>query len=70
MMTPARSGFQKGARPICMFCSAPWSDEMIKVYDIDARHGEGYWSAIHLRLRYPFGGGGAILFANNERRRS
>lgn len=29
------------ARPLCPFCSAPWDDEMIHVYDIDASHGPG-----------------------------
>jgi hypothetical protein len=30
-------GFTK--RPLCPFCSAPWTDAMIRVFDIDARHG-------------------------------
>lgn len=35
------NGFADGARILCPFCSAPWTEAMIKIYDIDARHGEG-----------------------------
>lgn len=34
-------GFQSDHRPLCAFCSAPWTDDMISVFDIDARHGHG-----------------------------
>ena len=40
-MSKKTTGFADGARPICVFCSAPWDDAMIRVYDVDARHGEG-----------------------------
>lgn len=40
-MVKEMEGFQPGARPLCVFCSEPWTDEMIRLEDIDARHGEG-----------------------------
>ena len=34
-------GFVPGPKPLCPFCSEPWTDDMIRVFEIDAMHGEG-----------------------------
>jgi hypothetical protein len=39
---PHLDGFVEGAAPLCVFCNAPWTDDMIKIY-IEGQFDFGYY---------------------------
>lgn len=43
-MTKKRESDGFTSRPLCPFCSKPWTDDMIRVFDIDASHGHGSYN--------------------------
>ena len=62
-------GFLPGARPFCVFCNAPWTKKMIRVYDVDAQHGQGSYDwrghGCDSRSKFPLPFNGAIRVGNS-----
>jgi hypothetical protein len=65
------NGFVGGAAPLCVFCGAKWTNEMIDVYDIDASHGPGSYDFgpedQHATLDITCGSCGRLIYRKEHR---